>query len=45
MAYGHFTPDSARASALWQCTEGSAGCDVDAPWQDLKGADPSFMPD
>lgn len=45
MACGHFTPDSARASALRQCTEGGAGCRIDTLWQDLKGADPSLLPD
>lgn len=45
MACGHFTPDSARASALRQCTEGGTGCGIDALWQDLKGADPSLLPD
>ena len=45
MACGHFTPDSARASALRQCTEGGDGCGVEALWQDLKGADPTLLPD
>jgi hypothetical protein len=45
MACGHFTPDFARASALRQCTEGGTGCEIDALWQDLKGADPSLLPD
>jgi hypothetical protein len=45
MACGHFTPDSARASALRQCAEGGADCQIDALWQDLKGADPALLPE
>jgi hypothetical protein len=41
---GHFSPESAAASAIKQCTDGGPGCGVVAHWQDYKGADPAVVP-
>ncbi|MDA0703665.1 MAG: DUF4189 domain-containing protein [Proteobacteria bacterium] len=43
-ACGHFSPESAAASAIKQCTDGGPGCGVVAQWQDYKGADPAVVP-
>ena len=43
-ACGHFSPESAEAAAIKQCTDGGPGCGVIAQWQDYKGADPAVIP-